>query len=632
MLSFQENEGPFNLTNEFLDELRKTKSVIPNDLAQYSDSKDSFSYLTALLAARNGDVIILELLLNFNLSTLHETSQQLQLKFFNYNSQRSSLLRRRHLLKTQQSILEDFYQNYGIKGMEHLDKLDVILRRTIDKMLYALIMLHRSYLRAATGTYYNGEFVILTTELRVQIHKEYSNLLAKEANEITINVLGKNFQELESLYNLLGGKIVATYYAMQFLEKENKSTKEEAHQIASKILRAQRTRERHCFELLAQLQESRDFKPSSQMKQIEKIMKLPEVNATVFNPINGNSLLHEALLNGEYFTALYLIKKGHPLLTTNFSGQRAIDAQDKHGNFLLLYLAYKKEYDLICDYILQNARANLVNHDNVGLLDVVVDNNSLLQFLLDKLSSTNYLIKHKSVLLRITALAIEIKHLLIRVHPNITVFEKILQLPSNEKSIILATLRRFKFSEHFHSRFQVDVNFAMWQHFFTLVDQQAVTGFRKWIQGISRNNSLNQLKFMEGVSLHLKESQHGESDVKLFQSLLQMLKEFNVDFQIQNLYCIYLTRFCEYADRPLNGNYLTLTKKDRRDCYLDSSYRFVSEALPEKTSRITQPMQTLPINKESYSSIFAKNESKKTNSKCVDPLQWFEKSPLSRLK
>lgn len=579
------------LEKHFLSEVRKRKAVIPN-LDGYLEMGKLNPATIAFRAARNGDIIILEILLNSNISKLGQNYTELQALSQKEEDRkvRLDLLRDYHLLCLQKTIVENFYKRHSLKGMAHLDDLEATLKGKLFGVWYAFGKEYLVMLKKLSEINHNGKVLQLTRERRAKLYLEY--LKKTEDKRIpSFEVDGKNLEQLEQEYFSLLEKINRWKQSISFLKREEKLLKQNAIEARNQIFKAVIERNIYNHELLLALHRSGDLKHSLHSSKIKKIMDQSEVPIETTDPSNGNSLLHEALSNGEYLAADYLIAKGHPLFSRNFSGLRAIDTQDQKGNFYLRYLATKKKYDLICDYILMGAGIDLINHDNESILDVVRDNDSLLQFLIRKLSNPDCSEKYRMVFSRILAISFGLQHLSLQDRQDVTVFELLHNLPDKEKKQICSTLTTFKISEIFNSKFEADVNYVLWLHFFKLITTKPSNSLRaisdafKSLTGTSKKTELLlQLKLIGGLYTHLKRAKQEGCDKKLFLFLKSILSEISAPVEIEILYKLYLKTYDEdlHHRRPGRKNYAIFLPQEKMECYIYTpTYKFIARSLPQ---------------------------------------------------
>lgn len=559
---FQEKMKKFRLSSQLRNELQAKLDQVNKLHAQRQDQKLPLIKLHA---------------------TLDQTKQRQTLQ----------LDRKMRLINAQVDIMFTFYyEKINIVPLENdYAELKKLLQVKTDKILNDFLQSYERLLANNKAVYHNGEFILLTPTLRKQFIATYKNKIRRERENTLISVYNKTTEELKEKYDSLSRWVTQLYKALSSHNRDKKLLNEQVSRTLMMITDAHKQRILNSHDIIIQLHQMqlRAFNIIRDVPGFYNVIKLPTISLHVQHPDTGNTLLHEALAHGEYQTALYLMQKGHSLTTSNNQGVRAIDMQDKHGHFLLLHLAAKKDYDRICDLILQGARIDLVDHRDQGLLDIEVNGHSFLNFLFNKLDSPDPEARYQQIFLRLACMTISFRHLLIRTPSDSTIFERLLTLPTARKNKIVQTLH-MKRTEHFKSHFQVDINFALWQHFSILIEEHSLNDVLKFFRNITRESMLLQLKFMEGSYIALQRAKHDLNDEQLYRYIINLLKDIRLPSHARVNYLNYLRRYAEFEHRgsqPELQSYAILLPDDARDCFFDCEFTFFSNPLPQ--AKITQP-------------------------------------------
>ncbi len=657
MMTLVEERRPVDTMSYLQQGSANGKSIIPN-LDDYLRLNTDSSSL-AFQAARKGHIFVLEMLLDSSLEGLYEKEKLLTTQLHNHQLHRQSLFRKRYFLHVQRLVLSDFYLKYGAAGALFLKELESEICYQLDQAIYKLALYHRSALRRAEETIIDGKRVPLNTELRVKLHREFQEKIVADANSVIISVyhtisdknnetilIPKNLKELEYIYyTQLPTKIKNITQFVKDIDEEHQSLTDELAATLEAISQAKKAREARNFTFLSRLAAIKCFRISSELKTISTLTALPEVRSTVADEETGNTLMHEALMNGEYITALYLNEKGHSFFWKNKSGTAVVDVQDSKGNFLLLHLAGKGEYEKICDLLLDGAKDDLLNHQHQGLLDIKAGNNTFLNFIIDKINATGFDSKYMHILLMLIAKSVRIAHLLTSIG-NTTPLEKLLKFPEKEQKQIFKLLKTSRKADHFASEFQSDINFAIWHDFFALLKPAPTpitTNWKNLLSGLKQDN-IQQITvhrpFLESVCSHLHDAKHLKSDKALFSFLNEKLKTLKADSKTLTMYKNYLETYNVDQKKRLQGRiqlkdfYSIQSGEPARDCYLKvkSSYGAMRPQLPPASKTIehsTVSVQNSPKKEVCFDPVFT-SPKRKTNAKDVDPFHWFDQ-PSAKL-
>lgn len=644
---------PVNTMSYLLQGSANGRSIIPN-LDEFVKSGSNDSPSLAFRAARQGHIFILEMLLDSSLEDLYEKKQFLTTQLNDHTLHRQSLFRKRYFLHLQRLVLRDFYLKYGAAGTLFLEELDSEIRYQLDQAIHKLVLYHRNTLRHTQEAIIDGNAVSLNTELRVKLHKEFQEKIISDANSVIISpfhkITDKNKQtisqpktleELQDLYdNQIPTKIKNITKYVKELDQEHQSLKDDLATTLESISSAKKARTARSYELLSELVAKKIFRPAAELRKISTLTSLPEVKSTLVDQETGNTLMHEALMNGEYLAALYLKEKGHSFFSKNYTGKSAIDMQDSEGNSLLLHLASKGDYEQICGLLIKGAKPNLTNNRNQSLLDSRVGNNTFLHFVIDKINATGYNSKYMHILLMLVTQSVRMTHLFATNSSNTTALEKLQKFPEKEKKQFFKLLKASRKVDHFTSEFQVDINWAIWQHFFQLLKPTPAptpTNWKNLLSSLKQENKPDvalQRQFLEGVCSHLHTAKNSKSDSQLFSFLKEKLKTLKLDPKTLQMYNNNL-EFYSLDLRKRSGVrkqstdfYSIQNGEPARDCFLKqkSSYEAVSSQLPPspKANDKTQAEdQTIAEQKVCFDPIFTTLKDKPPV-RCIDPLHWFE--------
>lgn len=572
-------------TFEFLFENKKmaNKPVQP-DLKIYLAALSQGPEALAFLAARNGDILILEKILHsriFNLSR-SVTQNKEKIRSHQFIIQREALLRREKVLVKIISILEAFYQKHGArKGFYQLDELQAEISFEVDKLIKSFTDEYKKRLIDQQEDYINGQLVKLDAQSRATKLNQFKQSLRNDLATVDTRISDLTLTQITDFYTNTKNKLTQLRLLIQEVDKQHQLCMESLPKALTELDGELKEHEKSFCALLSQLIDAKEYRSDS---VTAKILELPEINVDVIDPETGNNLLHEALRFGQFPTALYLIFKGLNYKIQNKAGLPAIDTQDSNGDSLLHYLARTQQYETLCPLILNGAKLDSVNLQQQQMIDISADNKTFYHFLNERMASGNKRGCYFDTLAVIAKKCLTIPHLLTSGNIN---------PPKNVK--ILEILKEARFADqNFKSPFQADVNFAMWKHFFFLINpENTKQSILDKLFGSNLSPVEDQLKYLLVLYQHLKNAKSNQStDEALLAFLQKMVQNLSLPPAVKDEYQNYIDIANGNLKKGNKSGYLTRSAHETRNCYLNSSYKRITEQVGHSEEIINETAMT----------------------------------------
>lgn len=481
-------------------------------LTKYLKYSDVTPALIPKQAAEQGDVELLDFLLysvpQHSLTKLTALKLELQKIQQNYDH----FFRRKEVIELQKDLWKKIFSKYGAKIIHHLDEYCDPMLLLTQELLYKYRAVNRLELANCQPIFVQGEEIKPTLELKIPLHKQFSNGLEKEFQEaeVCLDVIfdnkvikrytaedirkqgqlnPNNVFQLQTLVSTFNAKIQSAYDTA-VVELNNAGKELESCLTKIKTFEESIEKEgknaidiKRSF-ILAALYEKHEAQPD--FKRYAMRSKFPQVLSLPITWVNSldsssNTPLHSALMAGQFEAALHLLALGANPLIKNNDDVKAIDAKDANGDTLVLYLTRQHDSQSVCKYIQQGADYTAANHSGETIYNT--GNCSSLHQLFLQLRSKS---RHEEAIDYFFEKHFSYSLLDIEDKEGKKVIEVMATLPNETKQLLCSKLRRALSNRKFVSCFQLDLHYAMMRHFFKLIERPG-----------SNNNDLNFICYLE---------------------------------------------------------------------------------------------------------------------------------------
>lgn len=683
--------------------LFNTTAFIPELNVKKNRTEYLFKYLSdptqlAINAAKNGDINVLKLIMDP--APLDDEEASLHRQLISLIWKKPALERLKVIRKIQISILSDAIQKYKELFYHHIDEIEAELYAKLHQQLYEFRLENRSFLAKwiFQKITFNGEDHVIDLKTIVEIHKQFSLKLANEfknaemrsgdtnvSPENTHAQISRNPRVALQQYKELIKELGEIPDRITSLEKEYLSI---INQIRIKNEVRKKKVETHQIEkstILIEIYSDASFQklPRQERDRLKEIDHL-KIDLHYRHPVTGNNLIHIAAEAGHFSTALFLMENAVSHTTKNSKNIPAFDIQNNNGDTLTHYLVKKGDLDMACRFIKEGANTNLVNSRSQTVLDIIGPGGSVISYILDKINykkneqeflaiffklasnglrlstlfikndeaqAIHFVInkihetkcdqKYVDVLLKLISNGMALSTLLIKDAEKQTVHQKILRL-QDDKIVkrIFDALKKTTHNQKFCSKFQADINAALWLHFQSL--SKVNRGWlKKWISNVQKESIQNQLTFLQKLQKILEEAINQRCDRNLYTFLCQAVKKLSS--HATDFYHIHLETFSETIGisrlRPLKENefyYIDATRNIIPKGKFESSY----VQLTQIGFNVLSPTPGNPADQQaraareqfnavkSSSPLKNKKASRKNETpKNIDPLHWFDLTP-----
>lgn len=610
--------------------LRKTTSQFQTE---QQSTKPRFSYIfegpqfderfIVFSACEQGDLILLNMVFDHHSNKLSEKFRHVKIEIETLRECSEKLIRQKEILEIQRSSIEKYASDFS----NHLDEIDVVVSTKLLDLLNKSRIQNRNRLKTNSKIIIGGQAHILDLAKRVKLHQEFSKKIGLELENMRIDLENS---DPEPLLKKLADNLKSIEIEIKRINQKNSLSEQELLVIQSQLkIIKEISQGKH---LTVFIQELTEMHPGfvldlNHRERLTKLCNITEISLETLDQ-NGNNLLHRALFHGQFKTAEFLLSRGINYKHKNAAGLIAIDSQDLNGNTLLHFYILEKNFENVCNIVLQGASCSIQNNAKSTIFDFSVDSTNLIHFLLKKLSEQNYDQKYLQLFNHFVSHHLKISHLLTQNESKQSAFESLLNLPEKLKLTILTLIRQKNLEKIFKSPFQAYINFALWEHFDILIKEHSYNACIKIALSIIQGNMKSQLEFLSNLQVHIIAARDNKTDIELYNFIIDQLGDIG---KAKEKYTHYLRTLQNQYKNPhtvpeSESYYLSRKHHDLGEYYLDSTYKKVKKALFADTMTSTLHDTPLTAKIEDIPSFTSPLKNTKRYAKLnnnIDPLHWF---------